>query len=166
MAIETLGAALRQIKRLFAEGVISGLSDRRLLDLFIEERDGDAFEVLVARHGPMVLSVCRGILRDPDDAEDAFQATFLVLAQKAKSVVRRGAVGGWLYTVAYRTAAEARRAAAVRWAKEQRAANSRSSTSRRSGRSSGATWGCGIASTCLSTFPRRAFRARASRAMR
>ena len=99
MAIETLGAALRQIKRLFAEGVISGLPDRRLLDLFIEERDADAFEALVARHGPMVLSVCRGILRDPSDVEDAFQATFLVLVKKARTIRGRQSLGGWLYQV-------------------------------------------------------------------
>ena len=86
MAIETLGAALREMKQLFAEGVISGLPDRRLLDLFIEERNGEAFEVLVARHGPMVLSACRGVLRDPSDVEDAFQATFLVLVKKARGL--------------------------------------------------------------------------------
>jgi RNA polymerase sigma factor (sigma-70 family) len=121
MAIETLGAALRQIKRLFAEGVISGLPDRRLLDLFIEERDEDAFEVLVARHGPMVLSVCRGILRDPNDAEDAFQATFLVLVKKAATIRGRQALGGWLYRVAHRVAVEANKAAARRRAGEREA---------------------------------------------
>ena len=121
MAIETLGAALRQIRRLFAEGVISGLPDRRLLDLFIEERDGDAFEVLVARHGPMVLSVCRGILRKPGDVEDAFQATFLVLVKKAATIRGRQALGGWLYQVAHRVAVEANRAAARRRACEREA---------------------------------------------
>ena len=63
MAIETLGAALRQINRLFAEGVVAGLSDAQLLDRFLTQSDAGAFEALVARHGPMVLSVCRGILR-------------------------------------------------------------------------------------------------------
>ena len=111
MAIETLGAALRQIRRLFAGGVMSGLPDRRLLDLFIEERDADAFEALVARHGPMVLGVCRGILRDPSDAEDAFQATFLVLVKKARTIRGRQALGGWLYRVAHRVAVQANRAA-------------------------------------------------------
>ena len=71
MAIETLGAALRKINRLFAEGSVTGLSDAQLLERFFAERDAAAFEVLVARHGPMVLSVCRCVLRDPNDAEDA-----------------------------------------------------------------------------------------------
>ena len=92
MAIETLGAALRQINRLFADGVVTGLSDAQLLDRFLAERDAAAFEMLVARHGPMVLSVCRGVLRNPDDAEDAFQATFLVLVKKA---ARSGAAPTW-----------------------------------------------------------------------
>jgi RNA polymerase sigma factor (sigma-70 family) len=122
MAIETLGAALRQIGRLFAGGVISSLSDRQLLDLFIEGRDADAFEVLVARHGPMVLSVCRGILRDPADAEDAFQATFLVLVKKARTIRGHHALGGWLHRVARRVAVEANRAGARRRAGEREVA--------------------------------------------
>jgi RNA polymerase sigma factor (sigma-70 family) len=119
MAIETLGAALRQIERLFAGGVNSGLPDHRLLDLFIQERDESAFEILVARHGPMVLSVCRGILRDPGDAEDAFQAVFLVLVKKAATIRGRQALGGWLYQVAHRVAVEANKAAARRRARER-----------------------------------------------
>ena len=119
MAIETLGAALRQIERLFDAGVISGLPDHRLLECFIQERDEAAFEVLVARHGPMVLSVCRGILRDPGDAEDAFQAVFLVLVKKAATIRGRQALGGWLYQVARRVAVEANKAAARRRARER-----------------------------------------------
>ncbi len=92
MAIETMGAALRQINRLFAEGTVSGLPDDQLLDRFLATRDGAAFEVLVARHGPMVLSVCRAVLRNPSDAEDAFQATFLVLVKKART---SGAAPTW-----------------------------------------------------------------------
>ena len=118
MAIETLGTALRQIERLFAGGVSSGLPDHRLLERFIEERDEAAFEVLVARHGPIVLSVCRGILRDPGDAEDAFQAVFLVLIKKAATIRGRQALGGWLYQVARRVAVEANKAAARRLARE------------------------------------------------
>jgi hypothetical protein len=76
MAIETLGAALQQINRLFAGEGVTGFSDSELLERFVAARDGPAFEALVARHGPLVLSVCRGILRDTSDAEDAFQATF------------------------------------------------------------------------------------------
>jgi RNA polymerase sigma factor (sigma-70 family) len=119
MAIETLGTALRQIERLFAGGVSSGLPDHRLVERFIEERDEAAFEVLVARHGPMVLSVCRGILRDPGDAEDAFQAVFLVLVKKAATIRGRQALGGWLYQVARRVAVEANKAAARRRARER-----------------------------------------------
>jgi RNA polymerase sigma-70 factor (ECF subfamily) len=97
----------------------AGLSDGELLEGFVTRRDGAFFEALVRRHGPMVLGVCRRILRDPHAAEDAFQAAFLVLAQRAVSVVPRKLVGNWLYGVAYRTALEARRAAARRRARER-----------------------------------------------
>ena len=77
----------RQIQSLFAAGTLSGLSDRELLDRFLARGDTVAemaFAVLVERHGPMVLGVCRRILGDPHDAEDAFQATFLVLVKRAR----------------------------------------------------------------------------------
>ena len=83
-------------------------SDAILLDRFIEQWDQAAFRDLVGRHGPMVLGVCRRILRDPHAAEDAFQATFLLLARKAGSVRKRGSIGPWLYGVAQRVALEAR----------------------------------------------------------
>jgi RNA polymerase sigma factor (sigma-70 family) len=121
MSIETLGGALRQIKRLFAEGVASGLTDAQLLDRFIEHRDNGAFEAILTRHGPMVLSVCRGILRDPNDAEDAFQATFLVMVKKARTIRGRHALGGWLYQVAHRVAIQANKAAARRRTLEREA---------------------------------------------
>jgi RNA polymerase sigma factor (sigma-70 family) len=82
--------------------------DGELLDRFIARRDEDAFEALVHRHGPMVLGVCRRILRHDEDAEDAFQATFLVLVRKAASVRPRGMVGNWLYGVAHNTAHKAK----------------------------------------------------------
>src|SRR5215471_10929511 len=107
MAIETLGAALRQINRLFADGVITGLSDAQLLERFLSHGDAESFEALVGRHGPMVLSVCRGILRDPHDAEDAFQATFLVLARTGGTIRSRDALAGWLHRVAHRVASQA-----------------------------------------------------------
>ena len=114
MAIETLGAALRQINRLFADGVVAGLSDAQLLERFLAQGDAGAFEALVGRHGPMVLSVCRGILRDPHDAEDAFQATFLVLVKKGGTIRGRDALAGWLHQVAHRVAIQANIAAARR----------------------------------------------------
>jgi RNA polymerase sigma factor (sigma-70 family) len=97
----------------------AGLTDGELLENFITRPDEGYFEALVRRHGPMVLGVCRRFLRNPHDAEDAFQAAFLVLAQRAASVVPRDLVGNWLYGVAYRTALAARRAAARRRAREK-----------------------------------------------
>jgi RNA polymerase sigma factor (sigma-70 family) len=85
-----------------------GLSDAQLLDYFVERHDEAAFEALVRRHGPMVLGVCRRVLGCAHDAEDAFQATLLVLARKAASVVPRELVGSWLHGVARRTALRAR----------------------------------------------------------
>jgi DNA-directed RNA polymerase specialized sigma24 family protein len=88
------------------------LTDGQLLEAFVAGHDEGAFESLVRRHGPMVLSVCRRILSCPQDAEDAFQATFLVLVRKAATVRPRDLVGSWLYGVAYRAALKARTAAA------------------------------------------------------
>src|SRR5262245_3511381 len=88
------------------------LTDAELLERFVRTRDGAAFEALVWRHAPMVVSVCRRVARRAEDAEDAFQATFLALARKAHAIGRRAAVGGWLYKVAYRAALEARRISA------------------------------------------------------
>jgi RNA polymerase sigma factor (sigma-70 family) len=121
MAIETMGAALRQINRLFAEGVVAGLSDAQLLERFLNQGDAWAFEALVGRHGPMVLSVCRGILRDPHDVEDAFQATFLVLVKKSSTIRGREALAGWLHQVAQRVAIQANTAAARRRMLERQA---------------------------------------------
>jgi len=108
MAIEQVSRVIDRIRRaaLLQDG--SGLSDGQLLDAFIAHRDEAAFEALVHRHSSMVLGVCRRVVGHAQDAEDAFQATFLVLVRKATSVVPREAVGNWLYGVAYRTALEAR----------------------------------------------------------
>jgi RNA polymerase sigma factor (sigma-70 family) len=101
-------AALRQVARVFHEGTLAGLSDRQILERFVDRRDETAFEGLIVRHGPMVLNVCRQLLRDPHDVEDAFQTVFLVLVRKARGVRVEGSLGPWLYAVANRTAARAR----------------------------------------------------------
>src|SRR5262245_55120328 len=78
------------------------MTDGQLLERYLAARDEDAFEALVRRHGPMVLSVCRRVAGNTQDAEDAFQATFLVLVRKANTIHPRSMVGNWLYGVAYR----------------------------------------------------------------
>jgi len=86
-------------------------SDEQLIDQFLtgqKEDSESAFETLLKRHGPMVFGVCRHVLRRDQDAEDAFQATFLVLARKAGTIHNREILGCWLYEVAYRTAIRAR----------------------------------------------------------
>jgi RNA polymerase sigma factor (sigma-70 family) len=85
-----------------------GASDADLLDAFLLRRDEAAFEALIRRHGPLVLGVCRRVLGDLHDAEDAFQAVFLVLFHQARSLRSRAALGAWLYAVAYRTSLKAR----------------------------------------------------------
>jgi RNA polymerase sigma factor (sigma-70 family) len=95
-------------------GAPGNLQDAELLERFIRRRDEAAFEVLLWRHGPMVLGVCRRVLRDMHAAEDAFQATFLLLAQKAVSIGNGRSIGSWLYKVAYRVAQRARRRSARR----------------------------------------------------
>jgi RNA polymerase sigma factor (sigma-70 family) len=111
-------AVLRQIHRLLTSGSVAGLSEGQLLERFVARRDEVAFEALVARHGPMVLGVCRRWLRDPNDVEDAFQATFLVLVRKAGTLRRHDLLGNWLYGVAHRVALRARTSAARRHARE------------------------------------------------
>src|SRR5947209_5793192 len=92
---------IRYVRRIASQvGPVS--DDATLLTRFLACQDPAAFEALVVRHGPMVLRVCRRLLADGHDAEDAFQATFLVLAQKAACVRPAGAVAGWLHGVAYR----------------------------------------------------------------
>lgn len=99
----------------------SGSSDRQLLARFVAEGSEPAFQALLARHGAMVLNVCRRVLGDHDAAEDAFQATFLVLARRAASIRRSELLSNWLYGVACRTALKARVTAAKRRAREQAA---------------------------------------------
>jgi len=100
--------ALRHVARVFHDGTLTGLSDRQILERFVDRHDEAAFEGLMQRHGPMVLNVCRQLLRDPHDVEDAFQAVFLVLVRKARAIQIEGSLGPWLYTVVHRVAARAR----------------------------------------------------------
>jgi RNA polymerase sigma factor (sigma-70 family) len=113
----------RELRRLLTPN--HAAADADLLGQFVADRDGLAFAALVARHGPMVLAVCRRVLRHRQDAEDAFQATFLVLARRAAAVKPRALLGNWLYGVAYRTALAARRVARARRAREAKAAAQR-----------------------------------------
>jgi RNA polymerase sigma factor (sigma-70 family) len=113
----------RDIHTLYALGTMGGRTDAELLERFLARTDGDsedAFATLVARHGPMVLGVCRRMLPTSHDAEDAFQATFFVLVRRAGSIMRRERVASWLYGVAVRTAQVARRRNARHRAVERR----------------------------------------------
>ena len=101
------------------------LSDGQMLERFLARREEAAFAALVRRHGPMVLGVCRRVLADAHAAEDAFQATFLVLVRKASSAVPRDLVGNWLHGVARRTALKARASAARRRRAEEEASRRR-----------------------------------------
>ncbi len=112
-----LESSSRQILQLFVSGTVAGLSDSQLVERFATRRDKAAFAALVSRHGPMVFSVCRSVLRDEHAAEDAAQATFLVLARKARSLHVGESLGGWLHRVSVRIALEAsRRSARIRLA--------------------------------------------------
>jgi RNA polymerase sigma factor (sigma-70 family) len=118
VATTQLSQFLRRLGGLSPEREADGLTDGDLLERYVRRRDEAAFEALVRRHSPMVLGVCRRVLGNPDDAEDAFQAAFLVLVRKGATVMPRQMVGNWLYGVAYRTALEARGAARRRREKE------------------------------------------------
>src|SRR6266849_1912200 len=120
MATAQLGTLLRHIHKLAAVHGGRQRTDRELLDAFVLRQDEAAFAALVARHGPMVLRVCRRVLNHEQDAEDAFQATFLVLARNTGSIRKREALADWLHGVAYRTAMKAKRTAARRRIHEAR----------------------------------------------
>jgi RNA polymerase sigma factor (sigma-70 family) len=116
---------MRDLHHLFRLGAIGGASDAQLVAQFLASEDigaDAAFEVLVQRHGPMVMRVCRGVLRDEHDAEDAFQTTFIVLARKARSLWVKDSLASWLHGVAYRVASRAKSDAMRRRRHERRAA--------------------------------------------
>src|SRR5438105_10690762 len=110
MAERHLGTVLEHLRALAGSPPARDVPDGRLLADFLARGDQAAFGVLVRRHGPMVLGVCRRVLHHVQDAEDAFQATFLVLAKKAASLTQKELVGNWLYGAAFRAALEAKAA--------------------------------------------------------
>src|SRR5215831_5173537 len=109
-----MNRVLRHIHRLLEVQTTGDLSDRQLLERFNRQRDEAAFAALVRRHGGLVLGVCRRVLHNLHDAEDAFQATFLLLARNAVAIRKQESLAGWLHAVAYRTARAALRAAVRR----------------------------------------------------
>jgi RNA polymerase sigma factor (sigma-70 family) len=120
MAAEPMHLALRHLRTLCATQQISTLPDHELVRRYATERDEMAFAVLVRRHGRMVQSVCQTVLHHQQDAEAAFQATFLVLAAKADSIRKHASVSSWLHGVAYRVALKTRTQLAKRRAGEKR----------------------------------------------
>jgi RNA polymerase sigma factor (sigma-70 family) len=111
----------RDLRRMVLLGGAAGLTDGDLLERFLTLREEAAFESLVRRHGPMVLGVCRRVLRHEQEAEDAFQATFLVFVKKAATIWPREMLPNWLFGVAYRTALAAKTAGARRRIRERQA---------------------------------------------
>jgi RNA polymerase sigma factor (sigma-70 family) len=123
MATSPMSEILQHLQRRVLPPDAAGRTDGELLGAFVAGRDGAAFAALVRRHGPMVWGVCRRLLACPQDAEDAFQATFLVLVRKADAVVPREMVANWLYGVAHHTARNARASAARRGRRERQVAH-------------------------------------------
>ncbi len=119
MANSPMSKFLQNLRRASLRRDEAGLSDGQLLDAYIRDREEAAFAALVRRHGPMVWGVCRRVLGDERDAEDAFQAAFLVLVRKAASIVPREKVANWLYGVARQTAVKARAMAVRRKVREK-----------------------------------------------
>ncbi len=108
MATGRASLLVSYLRKISASRCATDLTDSQLLERFVAQQDQAAFAALVQRHGPMVLAVCRRILHDWQDAEDAFQATFLVFVRKAASLAKPELLGNWLYGVACRTARKAR----------------------------------------------------------
>src|SRR5262245_15858763 len=127
MKTASMHSALGFVRRIAGHDA-AALSDRDLLDRFIERRDEFAFTEMVRRHGPMVLATSRRVLRHEHDAEDVFQAAFLVLAQRANTIRQTDSLCGWLYQVAFRLALRARQRKAQKC--EQLLANERDITAK------------------------------------
>lgn len=108
MATQLLPPVNPAVRRRTSLHILHELSDAHLLERFATRHSEGAFAVLVERHGPLVQSVCRRVLNDAHDAEDAFQATFLILARKAQTIQKHQSLASWLYKVAYRIALRAR----------------------------------------------------------
>jgi RNA polymerase sigma factor (sigma-70 family) len=119
MAVNQMSEVISHLRRAMLLRDGAGLTDGQLLEDYIRRHEEAALAALVHRHGPMVWGVCRRVLRNYHDAEDAFQATFLVLVRKAASVVPREMIANWLYGVAHQTALKARATAAKRRARER-----------------------------------------------
>jgi TIGR03009 family protein len=113
-----LDTVLGRLRRTLAGDGAGSVTDAQLLERFVSRRDQSAFELLVWRHERLVFNVCRRVLHDAHDAEDAFQATFLALVRRAGSIGKREAVAAWLYKVAYRVALRVRTAGAQRRRRE------------------------------------------------
>jgi len=114
MAICAPGRVSKHLQTLFTSGPAGDLADGALLERFLATRDDASFEVLVARHGPMVLRVCHATLADPVEADDAFQVVFLILVREAATIRSRDSVASWLHGVACRVSARAKVDAARR----------------------------------------------------
>src|SRR5262249_901440 len=121
MARALSSSILQLIHRVGKDDRVRQSPDRILLEQFCEQRDEPAFATLLYRHGPMVRGVCRTVLRNEADVEDAFQATFLILARKAASIRKAASVANWLHGVAHRTALKALAQSATRERNEARA---------------------------------------------
>lgn len=119
MADRHLRSVLQHVRDLVGSSNASSVTDVQLLERFLSQRDEVAFEVILRRHGPLVMRVCRRVLPNGHDAEDAFQATFLVFVRKARSIGKRASVASWLYQVAHRVALRARLRASQRAATNQ-----------------------------------------------
>ena len=120
MAAMSVSTFLRRLTRGMAAERIRDQSDRQLVERLVAGRDEAAFETVVRRHGPMVYRVCWRVLQQEQDTEDAFQATFLILAQQLRTVRRRDSLASWLHGVAHRVALKARSQAAARHRHEQK----------------------------------------------